>query len=235
MILNIRFILTFGLFLTAVSSRAQSFGTYKQPIGPLKGWEVSNNVTLALSRFTGNVTRNLNEDPYLIMVRKLDSTQLSAWRVGVNGFRRKTEDLGSNDFGGSRLDRISEENSASLVIGREWRRNLGMGFYAFGGVDTRFLWRQNNALSVQTDWVSSSRIEIATKAQEIGGSIGGFGGIAWRFHNRITLYTESILYAQYLQTERIFSVNGVENTLENKNSFSVIPMVPVALFLSIHF
>jgi hypothetical protein len=27
-------------------------------------WEFSTNVTLALSRFTGNVSRNLNDDPY---------------------------------------------------------------------------------------------------------------------------------------------------------------------------
>ena len=54
-------------------------------------WEFSTNVTLALSRFTGNVSRNLNDDPYLIMVRKVDLDQGAAWRMGLNGFRTSSQ------------------------------------------------------------------------------------------------------------------------------------------------
>jgi hypothetical protein len=187
-------------------------------------WEVTSNITLALSRFTGNVSRNLNDDPYLIMVRKLNKNGGAAWRVGINGFRHKIEDF----------SRLSEENSASLVIGREWRRALGSGFYTYWGLDSRGMWRHNNAVSIQFDgW--GGRTEIITDAMEYGGSVGILGGIAYKPHNRITVYTESIVNGQMLQTQRSFTVNGVATSLENKNSLSVVPMVPIALFLSISF
>lgn len=194
-------------------------------------WEVTSNVTLALSRFTGNVSRNLNDDPYLLMVRKFDPTGMRAVRMGLNGFRRKSEDV-NGGFGGE-VTRSSEENWASLVIGKEWRRSLGSGFYAFGGVDARGIYRNGQSKSVQFDgW---SRTEIITSASEFGGSVGGFGGIGVKLHERIVLYTESIIFAQMLQTERFFSVNGNNTTLESKTTYSVIPLVPIALFLTVQF
>jgi hypothetical protein len=65
--------------------------------------------------------------------------------------------------------------------------------------------------------------------------LGGMGGIGVKLHDRIILYTESILYTQMLQTERSFLVNGNNTTLESKTTFSVIPMVPIALFLTVQF
>jgi hypothetical protein len=198
-------------------------------------WEVTSNVTLALSRFSGNVSRNLNDDPYLLMVRKIsynEKDRVSAWRLGVNGFRRKTEDF-SGGFSGQ-VTRTSEENWASLVVGREWRRDLGFGFYAYGGFDARGIWRNSTSTSLQFDGFGTNTL-IVTEAKEYGGSVGGFGGIAVKLHDRINLYTESILYGQLLNTERSFSVNGVRTSLEAKQTFTVIPMVPIALFLSIQF
>jgi hypothetical protein len=69
----------------------------------------------------------------------------------------------------------------------------------------------------------------------MGGGIGGFGGIAWKLRDRITLYTESTLYGQYINTKREFIVNQNSTSLENKNTMSVLPLVPVALFLSVRF
>lgn len=195
-------------------------------------WEITSNVTLALSRFSGNVTRNLNDDPYLLMVRKLTNNGQSAWRYGLNGFRRKSEDV-TGGFQGS-TTRTSEENSVSLVIGREWRYDLSMGFYAYFGLDARGLLRQNLATSVQFDGFTG-RTEIVTDAKEYGGSFGGIGGIGYKFNDRMIVYTESLIYGQYLRTDRQFSVNGVATPLEQKNTISVLPMVPVALFLSIQF
>lgn len=195
-------------------------------------WEITSNVTLALSRISGNATRNLNDDPYLLMVRKLSADGGAAWRFGVNGFRRKAEDV-QGGFNGP-ITRSSDENSASLVIGREWRRELGLGFYTYWGADVRGLWRQNKSTSVQFDGFSG-RTEIITDAKEYGGSVGGIGGIGWKFHDRMMLYTESVVYGQLLRTERQFSVNGEASTLERKNTYSVLPLVPVALFLTIQF
>ena len=189
-------------------------------------WEFSTNVTLALSRFTGNVSRNLNDDPYLIMVRKIAVDQGAAWRLGVNGFRTNSQ----SNF----PDRVSSENWASLVIGREWRTELQQGAFIYGGIDSRGIFRQSHSEATQFNDLGQPIISI-TDAKEYGGSVGGICGFGWRFQDRIAIYTEALLNAQYTRTDRTFSVNGSITTLENKNNLKIIPMVPIALFLTIKF
>jgi hypothetical protein len=194
---------------------------------PMKSkWEFSTNVTLALSRFTGNVTRNLNDDPYLIMVRKIDADQEAAWRFGLNGFRNNTQ----SNF----PDRVSSENWASLVLGREWRNELQQGAYIYGGMDARGIFRQTHSEATQFNDLGNAITSI-TDAKEYGGSLGAVCGFGWRFQDRISIYTESLLNAQYTRTDRTFTVNGAVTTLENKNNFKIVPLVPIALFLTIKF
>jgi len=189
-------------------------------------WEFSTNVTLALSRFTGNVSRNLNDDPYLIMVRKVDADHGAAWRMGLNGFRTSSQ----SNF----PDRVSSENWASLVLGREWRTELQQGAFIYGGIDSRGIFRQSHSEATQFNDLGNPITSI-TDATEYGGSVGGICGFGWRFQDRIAIYTEALLNAQYTRTDRTFSVNGSITTLENKNNLKIVPMVPIALFLTIKF
>jgi hypothetical protein len=200
-----------------------------RPVSLLKmktKWEFSTNVTLALSRFTGNVSRNLNDDPYLIMVRKVDADQGAAWRMGLNGFRTSSQ----SNF----PDRVSSENWASLVLGREWRTELQQGAFIYGGIDFRGIFRQSHSEATQFNDLGNPITSI-TDATEYGGSVGGICGFGWRFQDRIAIYTEALLNAQYSRTDRTFSVNGSITTLENKNNLKIVPMVPIALFLTIKF
>lgn len=200
-----------------------------RPVSLLKmktKWEFSTNVTLALSRFTGNVSRNLNDDPYLIMVRKVDADQGASWRMGVNGFRTSSQ----SNF----PDRVSSENWASLVLGREWRTELQQGAFIYGGIDSRGIFRQSHSEATQFNDLGNPITSI-TDAKEYGGSVGGICGFGWRFQDRIAIYTEALLNAQYSRTDRTFSVNGSITTLENKNNLKIVPMVPIALFLTIKF
>jgi len=200
-----------------------------RPVSLLKmktKWEFSTNVTLALSRFTGNVSRNLNDDPYLIMVRKVDADQGAAWRMGLNGFRTSSQ----SNF----PDRVSSENWASLVLGREWRTELQQGAFIYGGIDSRGIFRQSHSEATQFNDLGNPITSI-TDATEYGGSVGGICGFGWRFQDRIAIYTEALLNAQYSRTDRTFSVNGSITTLENKNNLKIVPMVPIALFLTIKF
>lgn len=189
-------------------------------------WEFSTNVTLALSRFTGNVSRNLNDDPYLIMVRKVNTDQGAAWRMGLNGFRTSSQ----SNF----PDRVSSENWASLVLGREWRTELQQGAFIYGGIDSRGIFRQSHSEATQFNDLGNPITSI-TDAKEYGGSVGGICGFGWRFQDRIAIYTEALLNAQYTRTDRTFSVNGSITTLENKDNLKIVPMVPIALFLTIKF
>jgi len=172
------------------------------------------------------VSRNLNDDPYLIMVRKVDTDQGAAWRMGLNGFRTSSQ----SNF----PDRVSSENWASLVLGREWRTELQQGAFIYGGIDSRGIFRQSHSEATQFNDLGNPITSI-TDAKEYGGSVGGICGFGWRFQDRIAIYTEALLSAQYTRTDRTFSVNGSITTLENKNNLKIVPMVPIALFLTIKF
>ena len=78
------FAVSLSLFMMTAGLRAQDSTLHAvvDPVAsPIKSlvsfsgfvpkWELTSNVTLALSRFSGNVSRNLNDDPYLLMVRKI--------------------------------------------------------------------------------------------------------------------------------------------------------------------
>jgi hypothetical protein len=122
-------------------------------------WEFSTNVTLALSRFTGNVSRNLNDDPYLIMVRKVDTDQGAAWRMGLNGFRTSSQ----SNF----PDRVSSENWASLVLGREWRTELQQGAFIYGGIDSRGIFRQSHSEEPNSMiWATRSLLLLMLRSTE---------------------------------------------------------------------
>ena len=73
-------------------------------------WEVTTNATLALSRFAGNTTRSLDDDPYMLMVRKFDRLYNdSGYLVGSAGdsqgvekpLRRHNWRLGYNGYVGT--------------------------------------------------------------------------------------------------------------------------------------
>mgnify|MGYP000862206444 CR=1 FL=1 len=108
------------------------------------------------------------------------------------------------------------------------------GAFIYGGIDSRGIFRQSHSEATQFNDLGNPITSI-TDATEYGGSVGGICGFGWRFQDRIAIYTEALLNAQYSRTDRTFSVNGSITTLENKNNLKIVPMVPIALFLTIKF
>lgn len=196
-------------------------------------WELTTNVTLSLSRFAGNLTRNLNDDPYMIMLRKMDSKgdgklRGHNWRLGYNGFQSKSdEDLGNGST------RTGNQYQHSLLIGREWRRQLGDGFYVFGGFEARLMTQMEKSETVNQFTFPSTIITTTRTAN--GGSFDGFGGLGWRFNQRLSIYTEASLMGQALKVDRSFSNNGFVTSLENSMQYQFIPLVPIAIFVSFSF
>ncbi len=199
---------------------------------PMK-WELTTNITLSLSRFAGNLTRNLNDDPYMVMLRKMDRhgkglTNGHNWRMGYNGFQIKAED----ELNGGQ-SRTTQDLAHSLLIGREWRRQLDQGFYVFGGFETRFIYQMTESRSLNQ--FNFPITEIVTTRTASGGCLDAFGGLGWRFNQRLSIYTEASLVGQALKINRTFENTGVVTTLQNSMQYQFIPLVPIALFLSFSF
>lgn len=199
---------------------------------PMK-WELTTNITLSLSRFAGNLTRNLNDDPYMIMLRKMDQKGKGFerghnWRMGYNGFQIKSQD----ELGGGQ-SRNTQDLAHSLLIGREWRRQLDQGFYVFGGFETRFMYQMTESRTLNRDIFPTT--EFITTRTATGGSVDAFGGLGWRFNQRLSIYTEASLVGQALKIDRSFENSGVVTSLQNSMQYQFIPLVPIALFMSFSF
>lgn len=212
-------------------------------------WEVTTNATLALSRFAGNTSRSLDDDPYMVMIRKFDKLYNdSGYLVGsamdtqglVKPTRRHNWRLGYNGFTGTSIDaltgatRETEDIRHSVLIGREWRKMLDEDFYIFGGVELRAFYILNQSTTTSRSDLGVQSVTVSHRS-EMGGGVDFFGGLGYRINKRLSVYTEGILMFQRSQIERYFEYNSNRTNLELTQRFAFKPMVPVSLFVSYSF
>ncbi len=196
---------------------------------PEPRWEMLINVTNAVSRAAGNTTRTVLDDPYAFAMKRVNAAETAAWRMGMNGFRRGTNDVLID--GGTR---VSHEWEYSLILGREFRRNLGHGITLTYGLDGQASLRQGSVVTEQIDLLgNTSSTEIID--EDFGGAAGPFLGFQWQFHPNLCLYTEASAYYRVGRLYRTLSGNGSTAVLEDRVYESLVPMMPGSLFLVIQF
>ncbi len=212
-------------------------------------WELTTNATLALSRFAGNTTRSLDDDPYMLMIRKFDRLYNdSGYLVGSVGdsqgvekpLRRHNWRMGYNGYVGTSIDaltgatRETEDSRHSVIIGREWRKVLDRDFYIFGGMDLRVFYILNRSTTTSNNDLGMINTTVSHRS-EMGGGFDVFGGLGYRINKRLSVYTESILMFQGSQIDRYFEYNSARTVLESTQKLGFRPMVPVSLFVSYSF
>jgi hypothetical protein len=196
---------------------------------PEPRWEMLINVTNAVSRAAGNTTRTVLDDPYAFAMKRVNAAETAAWRMGMNGFRRGTNDVLID--GGTR---VSEEWEYSLILGREFRRNLGHGITLTYGLDAQASLRKGSVVTEQIDLIGNiSTTEVSD--EDFGGAAGPFLGFQWQFHPNLCLYTEANAYYRMGRLYRTLSGNGSTVVLEDRVHESLMPMMPGSLFLVIQF
>jgi len=226
--INIRFWAVLGWLLILVPASAQTEELHTPASGEPR-WELLVNVTNAVSRAAGNTARTVLDDPYAIAWKRINAPGTTAWRMGMNGFRRGTNDVLID--GGSR---ISQEWEYSAIVGREFRRNMGHGFTLTYGLDLQASLRQGSVLTEQIDFIgNTSRTEI--RDEDLGGAAGPFLGFQWQFHPNLSLYTEANAYYRVGRLYRTLEGNGSVAILEDRVYESLVPMMPGSLFLVIQF
>ena len=212
-------------------------------------WDMTTNSTLALSRFAGNTSRSLDDDPYMMMIRRYDKLNLDSGYLVGNGTdtlglapatRRHNWRLGYNGFAGKSIDaltaatRETQDSRHSLVLGREWRNYLDEDFFIFSGIEIRGFYNLNRATTTTTNDLGMFN-ETVSHRSEIGGGVDIFGGLGYRINKRLSIYTECNLMFQGSRVERYFDFNQNRTTLESTERFGFRPLVPVALFVSYSF
>ena len=218
------------LLLLAVGQQTALFAQdAKMNLEPEPRWEMLINVTNAVSRAAGNTTRSVLDDPYAFAMKRVNAAETAAWRMGMNGFRRGTNDVLID--GGTR---VSQEWEYSLILGREFRRNLGHDITLTYGLDAQASLRKGSVVTEQIDLIgNTSSTEVSD--EDFGGAAGPFLGFQWQFHPNLCLYTEANAYYRMGRLYRTLSGNGSTVVLEDRIHETLMPMMPGSLFLVIQF
>ena len=218
------------LLLLAVGQQTALFAQdAKMNLEPEPRWEMLINVTNAVSKAAGNTTRSVLDDPYAFAMKRVNAAETAAWRMGMNGFRRGTNDVLID--GGTR---VSQEWEYSLILGREFRRNLGHGITLTYGLDAQASLRKGSVVTEQIDLIgNTSSTEVSD--EDFGGAAGPFLGFQWQFHPNLCLYTEANAYYRMGRLYRTLSGNGSTVVLEDRIHETLMPMMPGSLFLVIQF
>lgn len=220
------FLAAFCLKINAHSTQDTGFdrktGTNK--FGPIKShFEATANVTTVISRFSGNLTRAMEEDPYLVALKYYFAKPRLAVRLGLNGDYQQ-----STKFNNSSEAKTLDKQFMPL-LGFELRRVVAPRFEVYTGLDFR-LYRSYSSLTT-TDNLSKSTLISDTRGYGVGPNFG----FTFFLSRNIRLFTEANLYANFIKTHRTLSTpSGTEN-LEDYKSLQFKPVVPASLFLSICF
>jgi hypothetical protein len=189
----------------------------------VRRFEFALNITNAISRFSGNGPRNVNEDPYLVALKYKSRNENRAWRLGVNQFYNASRsELNS-------INRTTSDMYFSPLIGHEWRVHLDHGFMFFYGLDARASIRKEE---VNTSGFAGNDVIASTEKAIGAGPLCGFG---WKINKRLILYTEANYYVNYRTVYRTYTSPGGFTLLEDSEKYMLTPVVPTSIFLVVNF
>jgi hypothetical protein len=188
-------------------------------------FEIVLNITNAISRFSGNGVKNINEDPYLLALKWRDKNNKHALRVGFNqSYTSQTTQL----FPG---DRRSNDFYFAPLVGFEIRRHIDNHFMFFYGLDARAGFR-NGSVEIRDNNGQPTQV---ISSNETGYGAGPFCGFVWKINPRIYLFTEANLYASYNTIHRNLDDGFSKTELENSSKLVFAPVIPTSIFVSINF
>lgn len=184
--------------------------------------EIFFNVSDALSRATGNsISANFLHDPILFGAKILEKDGNIALRIGGN-FKY----IASDEFGFD-FDRIAKDEYYSVGVGIEKRKNIGIRFEYYYGIDLRYL-----EFTSTSNTFGSNASESVFFAKQNGPGLAPLFGFKWNFSKRFALFTEASISANYINTYRYVNNDGIKSVLENKLEASFLPTMPGAIFLT---
>ena len=184
--------------------------------------ELGLNITATLAGFFNNGGQGLPTDPYLFSLKFSRANR--AIRLGIGGrFQRRTEFLSIGD-------RTVINQQLELRGGYEWRQSFGARFTLFWGLDLAGRYRNESVR------LSSFPNDITVSSRDLG--LGGGPGLGMLFHlsPRVSLSTESYLYAFYVSgREEDPASDPVQPTIIKTTGIDISPVLPRSLYVIFKF
>jgi len=184
--------------------------------------ELGLNITATLAGFFNSGGQGLPADPYMFGLKL--SRSKGALRLGIGGrFQRRTEFL---FFG----DRTTSNQQLEVRGGYEWREAFGPRFTLLWGLDLAGRYR-NEAVRL-----SSFPQDITVSSRELGVGGGPVLGMLFHLSPRVSLSTESFLYAFYVSGREEDPADNPTQPVVNKSSgVDISPVLPSSLYVIFKF
>lgn len=227
--IRIKLIINGLVSIFALSISAQTIDNPKNlsvnKFGLIKShFEIAANATTVISRFSGNLTQALEEDPYLIAGKYYFAKPRIAVRLGINGdYQHAFKTLTT-----SQIETIDKQ--LMPLIGFEFRKVVSPKFEIYSGLDYR-LYRESSFLKTTAPNSIDNELLITKKGYGFGPNFG----FVFFLSKNIRLFTEANLYFNTIVLNRTIKTSLGTETLENTETLSFKPVVPASLFLSICF
>ena len=191
-------------------------------LGEASGRELGLNITATLAGFFNNGGQGLPADPYLFSLKFSRANR--ALRLGIGGrFQRRTEFLSIGE-------RTAINQQLELRGGYEWRQSFGDRFTLFWGVDLAGRYRNESVR------LSSFPNDITVSSRELGLGGGPCLGMLFHLSPRVSLSTESYLYAYYVSgREEDPASDPFQPTIIRSEGVDISPVLPSSLYVIFKF
>ncbi len=156
-------------------------------------WELGMNLSQLISTVAGNKPTNIVDMPYTFILKYRTKNPIGAFRIGGS-----SKILHKEDNSSGQTFRVTDEVAYSPMFGYERRYDLGKGFVVYGGVDVRYISKEEKTVSTYFVMGGTNTIE---------GTYNGWGGgsvygIMWNLKKHISLFTEGYLAGNWIRHHR---------------------------------
>jgi hypothetical protein len=211
-----------GLFLAANLCAQEAPSGDSIPPQPHR-YEVGLNITNTLVRFFGTQATGRADDPYLLTLRIGNDRRRT--RIGLNF---AVVDRVDPDF--LTFDTRQRSTDVDLRVGHEWVYSWARRFALYWGADVVGEFRLEEVRTFSPGTGNLGRL----RTQVWGIGAGPVIGVLWKVHPRVTLSTESTVYAIYRSgVEEVDVPPAQERT--TFHDFGWRPILPSSLYVNFAF
>lgn len=192
--------------------------------------ELSVNATTFLTQFVINGSQTAGNSPYLINY-KLFGSGINGLRTGFGlNYQTSSQTQGNTDV-------ETNLEAFNIRLGYERSINLGKRWEAFYGIDAIFGLNNNRVVTESDNGFGMTKTKSSSNTTTYG--VGPVLGFRFEFNERISLFTETTLYASQSETKNktefqdpINPFPPQESSNQNRN---VNLSIPTSVFFAIRF
>jgi hypothetical protein len=213
----------FYIILLCLSANVNAQTETQTESKPKPTWQFGLNTTQLLKQFLN--PNSSSTEPYTLVGRRIQGNKAFRFGFGIFWDSRKEQVekfLDSKTF---------NNQSLSMRLGYEWRRELHPRWNAYYGIDVVGIYKNDENVS------DSGFDKVTIQNQNIDTGLAGVLGMEYKLNERVSLSTEGSLGMFYSTGKdgTKFSAATQTDSFKSKSGFKTITQLPISLFLNVKF